>query len=178
MRIFKYFILLFSLMLSCAVLKAQDRLGYLNVQELLVIMPEYKTAEDSLQAFTKKIQSEYLELQNDYNYLYAKYESIIDEPVRLREDVLREVADIKSLENRLSQMEENSDQLLLERQAQLLFPLEQRIIAAIKAVAKENGYIYIIDSSVMDVTPIVPDADDIFPLVMQKLGGSWVSEAP
>lgn len=163
-------------MLSCATLKAQDKIGYLNVQELLVIMPEYELVNDSLIAIAHHAQDMHLGLQNEYNRLYDMFTGCT---YGISEDTLRaRVQEFNDLERKFSQMEENSEQLLLEKQAELMFPLEQRIMAAINSVAEEHGYTYIVDSSVMDVSPIVTDAEDIFPLVMQKLGGSWVSEAP
>lgn len=134
---FKYSILLFVLFVSPLYLKAQDKIGYLNVQELLESLPQYNNAVDSLTA-----------------YQYSLWHSKRIHPYSSK------------------QIEE----LLEEKQAGLLMPLEILIMNAIKAVAKEHGYTYVIDSGVLDVLIIAPEADNIFPLVMQKLGGSWVSE--
>ncbi len=76
----------------------------------------------------------------------------------------------------MQQMEQSSEQLLVNKQEELLEPVIALSNKSIRMVAKEHGYTYVIDSGVLDVLIIAPEADNIFPLVMQKLGGSWVSE--
>ena len=52
----------------------------------------------------------------------------------------------------------------------LLKPLLDRAEAAIKTVAKENGYSYIFDSSKGGAVLYSPESEDVLPLVKAKLG--------
>ncbi len=60
-------LLLLLLIALPTILAAQDKFGYIDTQELLVIMPEYKAAEDSLQAYAHLLQANYMKLQEDYD---------------------------------------------------------------------------------------------------------------
>ena len=152
-----------------ATLSAQNKFGHINAQELLVSLPTYKTAETQLQAFAKKLQDAYLKMQDDYNKLYAEYETMQKDKNTLKSLLENKIAEIVDLEKRMQKLELSSEQQLMEKQAELLKPLEDQIMGAIKAVAKEGGYTYVFDSSVGNLL-YSPDGDNVMPLVKKKLG--------
>ena len=48
-------------------------------------------------------------------------------------------------------------------------PIQDKLLATIKAVAKEKGYGYVIDNS-SNLLLVMPPGDDLLPLVKTKLG--------
>ena len=56
--------------------------------------------------------------------------------------------------------------ILTEKTKELLEPIYRKVMRAIKAVAKENGYTYVFNSEALLV---MPPADDLLPLVAKKL---------
>lgn len=157
-----------------ATLSAQSKLGHVNAQELLLALPGYKTAETQLQAFAKKLQDAYMKMQDDYNKLYAELEKLqgnTSTPKALMETKMQELID---LQKRMEKLELGSQQQLMEEEARLLKPLEDQIMTAVKAVAKENGYAYVFDASAGGIL-VSPDADNITNLVKKKLG---ITSAP
>jgi outer membrane protein len=150
-------------------LSAQNKFGHINAQELLVSLPSYKTAETQLQAFAKKLQDAYMKMQEDYNKLYAEFEKMQQDKATLKPLLEAKYAEIVDLEKRMQKIEQSSEQQLVEKQAELLKPLEDQIMTAIKTVAKEGGYTYIFDSSAGSLL-YSPDGDNIMPLVKKKLG--------
>jgi outer membrane protein len=150
-------------------LSAQNKFGHINAQELLVSLPSYKTAETQLQAFAKKLQDAYMKMQEDYNKLYAEFEKMQGDKTTLKPLLEAKYAEIVDLEKRMQKIEQSSEQQLVEKQAELLKPLEDQIMTAIKAVAKEGGYTYIFDSSAGSLL-YSPDGDNVMPLVKKKLG--------
>ncbi len=150
-------------------LSAQNKFGHINAQELLVALPSYKTAETQLQAFAKKLQDAYMKMQEDYNKLYAEFEKMQNDKATLKPLLEAKYAEIADLEKRMQKIEQSSEQQLVEKQAELLKPLEDQIMTAIKAVAKEGGYTYIFDSSA-GILLYSPDGDNVMPLVKKKLG--------
>jgi outer membrane protein len=169
--------LLLLLLAAPATLAAQDKFGYVNTQELIVILPEYKIAEDSLKAYAGLLQADYMQLQEEYNTLFSKFERLIDDKTLSLEDRQKDYIDIQNLDKRMQQLEQGSEQLLTNKQEELLKPVTAVLNEAIKSVAKDNGYTYVIDSSAFGIFTVVPEADDITPLVLQRLGGYWVPES-
>jgi outer membrane protein len=60
-----------------------------------------------------------------------------------------------------------SQQEYERKQNELLAPLYTKVHNALKAVAKEKGYAYVLDKSIFLVAP---DGDDLLPFVATKLG--------
>jgi len=150
-------------------LSAQNKFGHINAQELLIALPGYKTAEKSLQAYAKQLQDAYIKMQDQYNTLLKDYEEKSknpNTPKPVLEDLVSQIVD---LEKRMEKLQVNSEQQLLEKQAELLKPLEDQIMTAIKAVAKEGGYTYIFDSSIGNLL-YSPDGDNVMATVKKKLG--------
>ncbi len=154
-----------------------QKLGHINAQEVLVALPGYKTAEKSLQAYAKQLQDAYMKMQDDYNKLLKQYEDqskLSSTPKPVLEDLVSQIVD---LEKRMEKLQANSEQQLLEKQAELLKPLEDQIMAAIKTVAKEGGYTYVFDSSIGNLL-VSPDGDNLMALVKKKLGLVTTPAAP
>lgn len=59
-----------------------------------------------------------------------------------------------------------AQQAMENKQSELLAPIYKKVIDAIKEVSKEKGYTHVFNK---EVFLVAPDADDILPLVAQKL---------
>jgi len=77
---------------------------------------------------------------------------------------------LTDLEKRISDFQTNAQNDLQKKQDELLNPIIEKAKNAINEVAKENGYTYILDSSVGGVVLYTVSNDDILPLVKKKLG--------
>jgi outer membrane protein len=60
-----------------------------------------------------------------------------------------------------------AQQMLQQKQQELMSPIEKKALETIQAVAKENGYTHIFAKEALLVSP---PAEDITPLVKKKLG--------
>ena len=58
----------FLALLSCLTLNsiAQNKFGYIDSQELLLLMPERKTAENSVQEFAKSLEAQLGSMTAEY----------------------------------------------------------------------------------------------------------------
>lgn len=170
MKTQRIFILSIVLALLAPVTSMQaqtNKLGYVNVQELLVSMPSYKDAEKKLQAFAKELQDTYMAMQEEYQKKAAKYQEMTQDPNQnkvLMDNLLAELVD---LEKRMQQLEVKSDDEIGKKQDELLAPIQEQVLTAIKQVSVENGYTYIFDSSAL---LYYPESDNVLPLVKKKLG--------
>lgn len=149
---------------------AQVKIGYINSNELLSIMPE----RDSLQGVFDKerdaIARRLEEMQVEYNNKVEVY-------VRQRDSltpIVRETKEeeLKDINARIGNYENTATQRLQQRQNELLQPLFDKVTKAIKVVALEQKFTYILDIST-GIALYYPEDDknlDVLPLVKAKLG--------
>ncbi len=148
---------------------AQQKIGHINADELLQMMPETKAAQTQLEAYGKQLEKEMEEMENE---LDTKYKAFVD-----NQAVLTTLAkqskqqELQQLQQRIQEYGQNAQRDLQNKQVELLSPIIDKATAAVKEVAKENGYAYILDSSQSKAVVIVDnDATDIMKLVKKKLG--------
>ena len=143
------------------------KLGHINSNDLMQIMPGRDTAMALLQKEVEDLQGEMEAMKKEYetqvnNYLAKKDQ--LSELIRKSKE-----SDIQKMGERIETFQANAQKLLEERQEELLKPIVDRAKAAIEEVGKENGYTYIFDAGVGTVL-YSQDSDDIMPLVKKKLG--------
>ena len=123
----------------------QNKFGYIDSQELLILMPERKSAENELQNFAKTLESqlelmsaEYQESVQQYQTNEASYSDLVKQD---------KIAEISGLEQRIQSYQQNAQQSLQKKEQELLEPILEKARKAIDDVAKEGGYTYIFDKS-------------------------------
>ena len=79
---------------------------------------------------------------------------------------------LESLAKKVQEFEGSFEQKIQEKQQSLLVPLRNEALEAVKAVAKEAGYAYILDNNSVIVGP---PGDNVLPLVKKKMG---IKDAP
>ncbi|MBO7225951.1 MAG: OmpH family outer membrane protein [Bacteroidales bacterium] len=142
------------------------KLGHIDSNELLKIMPGRDSAQTILQNEMMELENELnnmkMELQQMYNDYVAKESQMSDLIKQTKQK------DLQDKGTRLEEFREMAQQRLQDREKALLTPIIDKAKQAIRDVAKENGYTYIFDSAV-GVT-LYEGGDDILPLVKKKLG--------
>lgn len=144
-----------------------QKIAHINLNDLLLLMPERKKAETDIQEYAKTLDGQMRTMNAEYESKVQEYtskESIMTEPVKL--DKQKEIAD---LEERIRNFQSTAQESLQKKQNELLEPMLTKAKKSVEEVAKESGYKYVIDSS--QGTLLYSDAaDDIMPLVKKKLG--------
>jgi len=145
---------------------AQNKFGYIDSQELLLIMPERKTAETEVQNFAKSLEAqlgsmtaEYQESVQEYQANESTYTDLVKQD---------KVAEITGLEQRIQTFQQNAQQSLQEKEQELLEPILSKARQAIEDVAKEGGYTYIFDKSQGSIL-YAKDSENVLSLVKKKL---------
>lgn len=145
------------------------KFGHVNIQELLTSMPGYKSAETKLQAFAKQLQDAYTAMQAEYQKKYAELETMQNSADGNKVLIENKIAELVDLEKRMQKLEVSSEEQLVQKQTELLKPIEEQIMSAIKSVSSENGFTYVFDTS-SGMLLNYPPADNILPLLKKKLG--------
>ncbi len=162
-------ILTFCVLLAATTaLQAQSssKLGHIDRQALMLMLPERKAAETKMQEFAKtlddRLKAMGMEYQNKVTDAQAKAETMTktEQQVALRE--------IQELEQRISDAQDKAKEDLTKQESELLAPMIERTNKAISDVAAEGNYAYIFDTSTGMVL-YSGGGTDILPQVKAKL---------
>ena len=145
---------------------AQNKFGYIDSQELLLIMPERKAAETEVQNFAKSLEAqlgsmtaEYQESVQEYQANESTYTDLVKQD---------KVAEITGLEQRIQTFQQNAQQSLQEKEQELLEPILSKARKAIEDVAKEGGFTYIFDKGQGSIL-YAKESENVLDLVKKKL---------
>ena len=146
---------------------AQNKFGYIDSQELLMLMPERKTAETDVQNFAKSLEAqlgsmtaEYQEKAQEYQANEATYTDLVKQD---------KIAEITGLEQRIQAFQKNAQQSLQTKEQELLEPILAKARKAIEDVATEGNFTYIFDKSIGSIL-YAKESENVLALVKKKLG--------
>lgn len=146
-----------------------QKFGYINSQELLFAMPETKKMDTLLTKRTEEYQMQIQKMYQEYQLKaddYQKKKQAGNMSQLIEEATLRELA---AMEENIKEFQGKAEEEMEKYQQQLLAPIQEKAMTAIKTVAKTNGYTYIFDDA-SGALIYKPDGDDVMPLVKKQLG--------
>jgi outer membrane protein len=146
--------------------KAQTKIGTISLAELVPNMPEYKKADTAMNEFQTALNQQYQDLVNEYQQQQTMLSSKDTSKYTAAQLEIKR-KDLGDLLQKLQNFQTTAEQMRNQKNQELLAPITKKAQDAIQAVAKENGYTYIISK---DQLLVSPPADDILPLVKKKLG--------
>lgn len=165
--IIKIFTLAVALVFATATGVDAQKVGHMSSQEVFLEMPETKKTLKELEDYRKQLSSQ---LEGRQKTLQQK---IQDGNKKAQEGVLTPIQ-IKALEEEIqtegAAIEKKVGELeqqYAKREIDALKPLEEKFMNAIKQVADENGYAYVLETAgLLHANP----ADNITAKVKSKLG--------
>ncbi len=175
-RQFVAIVVLFTIGLLANALQAdaQGKIGYVSLQELVSAMPEYKKAQLDMQEYQKAL----VQQGNDYQQAFmADQKKFVEDSIKMTQAV-KEVK--RKALNELylkwtNFVNQEAQQMMNQHEQELLAPIQEKAVNTSQAVAKENGYAYILPKEQLIAFPA---ADDILPLVFKKLNITPAKDAP
>jgi Outer membrane protein len=147
--------------------KAQSKIGYINTNELIPLMPQYKTVTAQVDAYRKTFIDVLQNLSNELQTKSADYQA--KQATMTDAQKTAEQGALADLNKRATDYQNNAQQQVAQKGQELMKPLIDQSKAAIVAVAKEKGYTYVIDTSSTELI-VAPPADDLLAAVKAKLG--------
>ncbi|MBD5180863.1 MAG: OmpH family outer membrane protein [Bacteroidales bacterium] len=151
-----------------AFVSAQVKLGVADVEAVFAAMPETAAANTQLQEAQNKFQSEYKTLEEEMNKKVAEFQQLQNDPNTPQSIKERRIQDMQDMDERAKQFMATAQQDLQRQQAQLMQPIQEKLVNAIKAVGAENGFtmIFPIGQALYES----PDVVDVTDMVRAKLG--------
>lgn len=147
---------------------AQQKYGHINSEDILVVMPEYKQLNATLDNKKKQYS---VQLQTMYKDYELKTKEINDFGAAMMEAVREEkLKELEDLQKRITAFQTNADTELQNLQTKLMKPLNDKYLKIVQAVASENGYAYVFDLASGTVVYHPEDKGDVTELVKKKMG--------
>lgn len=163
------FALLVALVCATSVTMAQQKSARINVQALVVSMPETKSMQSELETIQKDFQDNLETMQVELNNKlqeFQKTQSTMNASVRSLKE-----KDMQDLSQRMQQFEQSAMQEIQKKQSELLQPILEKARKAVEAEAKAGGYAIVYDESVGAIVYSDPAVViDITAAVKKRLG--------
>jgi outer membrane protein len=142
-----------------------QKVGYINTGELIGAMPEAAKADADLKEYQNFLGEKFQDMQDDLN---RKDSTFSADSLKMtatmkeikREELFKLYTEVQGYQGKMQKEYEAKYQ-------EKLAPIRDKAIEAIRAVAKEAGYAYILNEEQLLVAP---PADNIINLVKAKLG--------
>lgn len=154
-----------GLFLSNNKAEAQNKIGFISLNELIAGMPEAKKADSALQQFRDALVASAQDKEAALNEAITKFNQDSAKLAVAVKDVKRR--DLQARLQELQGEDQRIQQDLQKKQEEMSGPIQKKAIDAVNAVAKENGYGYVFHKEALLVSP---PGEDITPLVKKKLG--------
>jgi outer membrane protein len=145
---------------------AQDKIAYINANEIFSKMPELKDVETKLAAKSEIIKKTATGIEAEYT---KKVEEFQKDTTNLSESILLDrQTQLDGLRDRYQNFIQTSQSEFEKEQQSLIAPIQQKMKQAIKEVGDENNYAYILDAATL--LHIGSHATDASKMVKAKLG--------
>ena len=144
--------------------KAQQKIGYINTDELIGVMPEAEKADSELKDYQASLAQQGQDMMNELNIkdsLFVKDSSKLSPSMK---EIKKN--ELIALYQRVQNWNQQAQEMYQQEAQKKIAPLRTKAMDAIKMVAKENGYAYILDYNSVIVGP---PGDDVLEMVKKKL---------
>ena len=163
----KLFILVAALF-AVGTLSAQ-KFARINLQEVVVAMPEFEEAQKNLEAFGKDLQEQMEQIQVEFNNKLADFQK--NQATMAASIKQMKQQELEQLQQRFGEFQQIAQQDFQKKEAELLEPVQKKANEAVNKVAKANGYIAVFNTSVPSLAYFdEAQLTDIAALVKKELG--------
>jgi outer membrane protein len=156
------------MLLSFTFAHAQSKIGFINLQQLVVESPDYKGVKTALDVYQKQFIDQVGAMNTELQTKGKDYESkraTMTDAIRSAKE-----AELQDIQKRMQDFENTAQQQVDAKANELTKPLIDKARVVISAGAKEKGYLYVLDSSQGTQLLVSGDGDDIMAAVKAKLG--------
>lgn len=166
----KQLFLVAAMTLSIFGASAQNKIGYISTDELISVMPEAQKADAELKEYQTSLAQQGQDMMkelNDKDSLFVRDSAKLSPSMK---EIKRN--ELVALYQRAQNWNQQAQEMYQQEAQKKIAPLRTKALDAIRAVAKESGYSYILD---INSVIVGPPGDDVLALVKKKLG---IKDAP
>ena len=144
-----------------------QKFAHINRTELIQSMPDFKTAQDKLEAYGKELSSNLEEIQVEYNKKLNELQQNGDKWSEEKKEI--KVQELQRIQKSYQDQEAASQELFSKKQEDLIAPVLKKAADAINKVAKNGNYIYVFESTAIHYVDEA-QSTNILPAVRKELG--------
>lgn len=126
-----------------------QKIAYVETDSIFFEMPEYKAAKLELEQMKMVLSKQMEEEQTKAQQYYAAVMSKVQQGVLAPAQQKAEEAKLMKMQEDLQAKGMQLEQAMIEKEKELMTPMDDKFKAALKEVAKANGYAYILDKKLM-----------------------------
>ncbi len=144
-----------------------QKIGFVNFNELLQAMPGIDSVRIGLQTYQQTLTDQMDQMRVEFENKYLDYQS----KATGMSDIIKQnkEQELAQLQERIDAFQQQAQQDLQNKQAEMLQPLINEAKQAVSDVATELGYTYVLNA-IEDVLLFSTPTDDLMPKVKEKLG--------
>jgi outer membrane protein len=164
----KKLLILVAAMFAVGTVSAQ-KFARINLQEVVVAMPEFEEAQKNLEAFGKDLQEQMEQIQVEFNNKLADFQK--NQAAMAASIKQMKQQELEQLQQRFGEFQQIAQQDFQKKEAELLEPVQKKANEAVNKVAKANGYSAVFNTSVPSLAYFdEAQLTDIAALVKKELG--------
>lgn len=146
---------------------AQHKVGTINSDYIINLMPEAKVVIKKAQEYGAKLDSSFSIKMKEFQAKVDKFRKEEKEMGELLKKTTMQ--ELTAMENDVKKYQDNGNKLMQLKQNELMRPLYKKLNEAISAIAKEKGYSQVFTTTGNQFA-YIDENHDITKLVMAKLG--------
>ena len=146
----------------------QLKIGHVDMNEIISIMPESDSAQSLLEKDSRELETMLENMQVEYNIMLDKYQQNLDSYSQMIRQTKE--SELLELQNKIQASQQSASQQLQQRNYELMQPIYTRIQEAIDKIATQEGFTYILDISRGSVVFSAKNSQNINSLVLSELG--------
>ena len=147
---------------------AQTKLGHINMQELINLMPERDSAVIKLENYAKELDETMQGMQQEFN---TKLQTYQQKNATWTAAILEaKTKELQEMQERLQMFQQNAQQEMGQLQQTLYAPIFDKANKALEKVGTEGGFSYIFDLSAGVIIFKGESSIDVLPQTKAELG--------
>ena len=157
-----------SLFVSFAFAQENIKIGYTNAEYIAYSHPDYQVIMKQLEEHKGKIQQMLQQKYQEFQIIEDEYNKLVQsggDQLLVRDKEQQAM----NKQQEIQQFQATAEQGMMEKQQQLMVPLQEKIQAAIGEVAKEKGYTHVFDGNSL-LYMVNAESSNITDDVLKKLG--------
>ena len=156
------------MLLPLGVFAQEMKIAVVDAQAIFSELPELSSVENEIMALNQQYEKELEGMREEYNKKYSDLTAAQDS---LTENIkMMRLQEIQDIQTRMENLMRMAQQVISQKQEELLAPLYKKLNDAIEAVGEEKGYTYILTKNTQVVMYVGKSAIDATEAVKAKLG--------
>ncbi|MBO4379712.1 MAG: OmpH family outer membrane protein [Muribaculaceae bacterium] len=145
-----------------------QKFGVVDADAIMQSMPETAELQKVLTSDSQKYEAEFKNLQDEFEKKYAEYNKLKEDASQPQSIKERREAELQDLSNKIQEFRNNAMQQLQKKQTEMMQPIQQKVLTAIKSVGQKKGLTFILQNEIP--VYVGTDVEDVTPAVKAELG--------